>query len=62
MTTSPDYGHEVSLDAYGLSPHWIAEMPGRVGLVVHATRVREPEPPERTRQAYLIAQARGLSS
>jgi SAM-dependent methyltransferase len=49
------YGHDISLDAYRLSPDGIAELLDRAGLVVHTRVVREPDGPERTPQGYLLA-------
>jgi len=47
-------GHEISLDAYRLSPERIAGQLEAAGFVGHATLVREAEPPEKTPQAYLV--------
>jgi SAM-dependent methyltransferase len=52
------YGHEISLDAYRLSPDRIAEMLSRAGLAGHARLIREPEGREKTPQAYLMARKR----
>lgn len=49
------YGHSLSLDAYRLSPDRIAEHLHEAGLAAHARLVREPEGPEKTKQAYLLA-------
>jgi SAM-dependent methyltransferase len=49
------YGHAVSLDAYRLSPDHVAELLADAGFVVNAQLVREPEAPEKVRQAYLLA-------
>ena len=49
------YGHDLSLDAYRLSPDTIAERLGDAGLVVDVRVVREPDEPEKTPQAYLMA-------
>lgn len=49
------YGHPVSLDAYRLSPDRIAGLLGQAGLTVHARLLREPDGPEKTQQAYLLA-------
>ena len=49
------YGHEISLDAYRLSPEVIRELLGRAGLHVQAQLLREPDAGEKTPQAYLIA-------
>jgi SAM-dependent methyltransferase len=53
------YGHDVSLDAYRLQPDLVAELFTDAGLVVEARLVREPEPPEKTPQAYLLARKPG---
>jgi hypothetical protein len=49
------YGHAVSLDAYRLSPDHVAELLADAGFVVNVQLVREPEAPEKVRQAYLLA-------
>lgn len=49
------YGHTVSLDAYRLSPEYITEQLKTAGLVTTAQLVRQPEAPEVTPQAYLLA-------
>jgi predicted methyltransferase len=49
------YGHAVSLDAYRLPPERVGEGLRRAGMVVRARVVREPDPPEKCRQAYLLA-------
>jgi SAM-dependent methyltransferase len=49
------YGHTLSLDAYRLSPDWIAELLTHAGLDVIARLVREPDPAEKTPQANLVA-------
>jgi SAM-dependent methyltransferase len=49
------YGHAISLDAYRFSPDQIAEQLGAAGVDVHAKVVRQPDPPEKTPQAYLLA-------
>lgn len=50
------YGHQVSVDAYRLSPDHITELLGKAGIVVTAQLVREPSGElEKTRQAYLVA-------
>jgi SAM-dependent methyltransferase len=51
------YGHVVSLDAYRLDPRRLVDLLERAGFGVHAHLLREPEPPEKTRQAYLLARA-----
>ncbi|MET9000771.1 methyltransferase domain-containing protein [Amycolatopsis sp. NPDC004169] len=49
------YGHDVALDAYRLPPEFVAGLCVEAGLVVEARVVREPQPPEKTPQAYLLA-------
>jgi hypothetical protein len=49
------YGHAISLDVYRLSPEHVVELLGAAGFVVHARLIREPEAPEKVRQAYLLA-------
>lgn len=49
------YGHRVSLDAYRLPPGRVAGLLGQAGLAVHARLLREPDGPEKTQQAYLLA-------
>ena len=49
------YGHQISLDAYRLQPDEIAAMLLDAGFAVDAKLVREPMPPEKPKQAYLIA-------
>lgn len=49
------YGHDLSLDAYRLSPDLVVELLRQAGLVVHARMLREPAGGERNRQAYLLA-------
>lgn len=51
------YGHVVSLDAYRRPPEQVAGVLVNAGFTVAAQLLREPVPPERARQAYLIAQA-----
>lgn len=51
------YGHPVSLVGYRLGPDRVAEQLQRAGLHVHVRTVREPEPPEKTPQGYLLAHA-----
>lgn len=53
------YGHDVALDAYRLPPDFVAELCAAAGLVVEARLVREPQPPEKTPQAYLLARKPG---
>jgi SAM-dependent methyltransferase len=48
------YGHTISLDAYRLSPDHITDLLSQAGLTVHARLVREPNPPEKRPQAYLL--------
>jgi SAM-dependent methyltransferase len=50
------YGHEISLDAYRLSPDRISELLRESGFVVSARLVREPGQLEKTPQAYLLAE------
>ena len=49
------YGHTISLDAYRLSPDHVADLLGQAGFAVHARLLREPDGPEKVRQAYLMA-------
>ena len=49
------YGHAVSLDAYRLPPDRIADLLSGAGFDVRATLLREPDEPEKVRQAYLMA-------
>jgi SAM-dependent methyltransferase len=49
------YGHDISLDAYRLRPDFVAGLFTDAGLVVQARLVREPTPPEKSPQAYLLA-------
>ncbi|EOD65629.1 class I SAM-dependent DNA methyltransferase [Amycolatopsis vancoresmycina] len=53
------YGHDVALDAYRLPPDFVAGLCAAAGLVVEARVVREPQPPEKTPQAYLLARKPG---
>jgi SAM-dependent methyltransferase len=53
------YGHSISLDAYRLPPDRIADLLRRTGFDVRAQLVREPDEPEKTRQAYLLARKPG---
>jgi SAM-dependent methyltransferase len=53
------YGHELSLDAYRLSPEHITELLSKAGLVVNAQLLREPGEQEKTPQAYLLARKTG---
>jgi hypothetical protein len=50
------YGHQVSYDAFRLCPDHVTDLLGQAGLAVDARLLREPQPPERTQQAYLMAQ------
>ncbi|WP_460441335.1 class I SAM-dependent DNA methyltransferase [Amycolatopsis stemonae] len=52
---SQGYGHEVSLDAYRLPPDFVADLFEDAGLALEARLVREPQEPEKTPQAYLLA-------
>jgi SAM-dependent methyltransferase len=49
------YGHAISLDAYRLLPETVSNQLARSGFVVRARLQREPDEPEKTQQAYLIA-------
>lgn len=49
------YGHRVSLDAYRSRPEQIQELLDQAGFLVDTTVRREPMPPEKTPQAYLLA-------
>lgn len=49
------YGHDISLDAYRLDPDEITTLLRENQFVLDARLVREPKPPERTPQAYLLA-------
>ena len=50
------YGHDdLDLTAYRLPPGRITELLAEAGLPVHATLIRDPEPGEKTKQAYLFA-------
>ncbi|MEV1290151.1 class I SAM-dependent methyltransferase [Micromonospora sp. NPDC049679] len=55
------YGHAISLDVYRRSPELVATLLSQAGLVVHAQLLREPEGPEKTQQAYLLARKPGKS-
>ena len=50
------YGHDLSLDAYRLSPDHVSELVRDTGLVVSTRLVREPDDREKTPQAYLLAE------
>jgi SAM-dependent methyltransferase len=49
------HGHRVSMDAYRRDPGEIARLLTAAGLDVRASLVREPEPTEAARRAYLLA-------
>ena len=50
------YGHhDLDLHAYRLDPDRVTAALAAAGLPAHATLVREPEGPEKTRQAYVLA-------
>jgi SAM-dependent methyltransferase len=49
------HGHRVSMDAYRRDPAEIARLLTAAGLDVRARLVREPEPTEAARRAYLLA-------
>ncbi|TDE13027.1 class I SAM-dependent DNA methyltransferase [Jiangella asiatica] len=49
------YGHEVSLHAYRLLPDGVTSMLAEAGVLALSTLVREPEGPEKTPQAYVLA-------
>jgi SAM-dependent methyltransferase len=54
------YGHDLSLDAYRLSPDHIADLLSQAGLVVDARLLREPAGPhEKVRQAYILIRKPG---
>ena len=55
---SEGYGHSVSLDAYRRSPGTVSALLADAGIAVRTTVVREPDPPEKTPQAYLLGVAR----
>ncbi len=50
------YNHDVSLDAYRLSPDRIGELLSAAGFEETARLVRRPEGVEKTPQAYLLSQ------
>lgn len=56
------YGHDVSLDAYRLSPDDVSELLRDAGFVVSARLVCEPGEGEKTPQAYLVAEKDSLQS
>jgi len=50
------YGHDgLDLDAYRLDPAQVSAALAAAGLPAHATLVRQPEGPEKTPQAYILA-------
>ncbi|MCP3802939.1 methyltransferase domain-containing protein [Allokutzneria sp. A3M-2-11 16] len=49
------FGHKLSLDFYRRSPELVAGLLNEAGFEVYARAEREPDPEEKTRQAYLIA-------
>jgi hypothetical protein len=51
------YGHDVDLDNYFRDLGNVTQMLERAGLHVWARLEREPEPPEKSRQAYVLARA-----
>jgi SAM-dependent methyltransferase len=53
------YGHDISLDAYRLSPERVTELLSKAGLVVDAQLLREPGENEKVPQAYLLARKTG---
>jgi ubiquinone/menaquinone biosynthesis C-methylase UbiE len=50
------YGHDVELTAYRLPPEQVVADLSAAGMTVTARLVREPTGPERTPQAYLLAE------
>lgn len=48
------YGHDLSLNAYRLSPDNVINLLAEAGFGLHAQLVREPEGPEKTPQAFLL--------
>jgi SAM-dependent methyltransferase len=54
------YGHEMSLDAYRLSPDSVAKLVIQAGLVVDAELLREPDRNENVPQANLLARKPAL--
>jgi SAM-dependent methyltransferase len=52
------YGHDVDLDNYLREVRHVAPMLERAGFDVRARLEREPEPPEQSRQGYVLARAR----
>ncbi|MEC3980432.1 class I SAM-dependent DNA methyltransferase [Amycolatopsis sp. H20-H5] len=55
LHVSKGYGHDISLDAYRLSPDHITDLLANAGLTTTARLIREPEDYEKTQQAYLLA-------
>ncbi len=55
LRISRGYGHEVSMDAYRLQPEDVVGLLAEEELIVEARLVRQPEPSEKTPQAYLVA-------
>ena len=55
------YGHDVSLDAYRLSPDTVVELLERAGFEMVARLLCEREENEKTPQAHLIARKPGAS-
>jgi SAM-dependent methyltransferase len=51
------YGHDVDLDNYFRDLGNVTQMLERAGFHVWARLEREPEPPEKSRQAYVLARA-----
>ncbi|HEY5334817.1 MAG TPA: methyltransferase domain-containing protein [Mycobacteriales bacterium] len=49
------YGHPIELDAYRLPPPLVVNQLQEAGLTVDATLVRDPDPSEKTPQAFLSA-------
>ncbi|MET8189157.1 methyltransferase domain-containing protein [Streptomyces sp. NPDC005246] len=52
------YGHAVALDIYWTSPHHVADLMSRAGLVMDARMIREPDESEKPRQgqqAFFLA-------
>lgn len=50
------YGHELALDAYRLPPDEVEQLLRAAGFELCARMLRQPEPGEKTPQAYLLAQ------
>jgi SAM-dependent methyltransferase len=53
------YGHDISLDAYRLSPGQVTDLLARAGFAVDSRLIREPVAPEKLQQAYLLARKTG---